>query len=368
MLRVTFVIPTLDRSGAEKQLMLLASGGHGKRFQASVVCLDRGGPYADSLAAAGVPVKVIGKRGRFDPAAIGRLRATLREQRPDVVHSWLFAALGYAWFTKPKASRWVHSLRCVDSWMSTAQRLQMRLYTRSPDAFVSNSDAVAAWYSEQGIESSVIRNGLGPISPPTRSREQIATEYGLGQDARVVVVVGRLATQKRVRDLLWAFQLLRQTDPRSRLLIVGDGPLRPELMQYARDIECVDDVRFVGHADNVNDYLAAADAFWLGSDFEGSSNSLIEAMAAGVPVVATSIPPNRELVDHDRTGFLVDVGDAAGFAQFTAKLFANPDRAATVAAAARDAITTQHEVSSMVDQYATLYASLVPDAATVETV
>lgn len=361
MRRVSFVIPTLDRSGAEKQLLMLAQAGHGTRFDAEIVCLDRLGPLGETLTMedTAIPVTVIGKRGKFDPAAIGRLRRHLRGRQPDVVHSWLFAALGYAWFAKPRATKWVHGLRCVDSWMSAFQRLQMRLYRGGPDAFVANSAAVADWYRERGIRAAVIPNAIaGAPDASSQSVEALRRRWSLDSDAKVVVAIGRLAPQKRLRDLLWAFQLLRQTDPRSRLVVVGDGPQKVGLKQYAADIECAEDVRFVGHDANVPAWLALADAYWLGSDFEGQSNSLMEAMAAGVPVVATSIPPNRELVTHGDDGFLVDVGDAAGFAQFTNKLWQDVALVERITGAAKQRMQARHSVDAMLDAYAGLYERL----------
>ncbi|MFG0294392.1 MAG: glycosyltransferase, partial [Maioricimonas sp. JB045] len=98
MIRLLLVIPTLDRSGAEKQLTLLARGLPRDEVSVHVVALTRGGPYADELRAAGVEVTVLGKRMKFDPRALRDLKRLVREERPDVSHSWLFAANAYARF------------------------------------------------------------------------------------------------------------------------------------------------------------------------------------------------------------------------------------------------------------------------------
>ena len=354
MLRVTFVVPTLDRSGAEKQLTMLAVAGHRTAFDADVICLDRAGPFAADLAAAGIPVQCVEKRSRFDPFAIRRLRTMLAKRSPDVVHSWLFASLGYVWLSGWRRP-WVHSLRCVDSWMSRSQRWQFRLFRSGPTAYTANSRAVADWYAGQGLQTQTIPNAITCPSPDSAPGTAFRRELGISDTEKLVVSVGRLAPQKRLDDLVWAFQLLRQTDPRSFLAIVGDGPLLGELRQRTVDLECAERVRFVGHRDQTGPVFAAADAFWLGSDFEGQSNSLMEAMAAGVPVVATSIPPNRELVTHGESGFLVDVGDSAGFAQFTAKLFGDDEVSRRLADAARNRMATSHPVGDMVDAYRELY-------------
>ena len=108
------------------------------------------------------------------------------------------------------------------------------------------------------------------------------------------------------------------------LLLVGDGPERANLLELARHMSCDHLVRFTGHRDDAARLIGLFNVFWLASDFEGMSNSIMEAMAAGVPVVASDIPPNRELVVDGQTGFLVKVGDSVGMAQFADRILADP--------------------------------------------
>src|SRR5436190_20818472 len=145
LIRVTFLIPTLDRSGAEKQLVLLAAGLPRDRFLPEVIALTRGGPLEDDLERANVPVTVLGKRGKFDPRTLRVLKKRLRENPPDVLHTWLFAANAYGRMAAPKglAVRKVVSERCVDSWKARWQLwLDRRLLGRT-DALLANSESVA---------------------------------------------------------------------------------------------------------------------------------------------------------------------------------------------------------------------------------
>jgi glycosyltransferase involved in cell wall biosynthesis len=362
VINVSFLIPTLDRSGAEKQLTLLAAGLPRDKFTAHVITLDRGGPFARVLEAAGVPVTVIGKRGRCDPRAWRRLRTHLRQRMPHILHTWLFAANAYGRLAVDRArTKVVVSERCVDSWKAGWQFAIDRLLASRTDRLVANSQSVADFYRQRGVRApiTVIPNGIEPPPEPALTRHDLVKSLNLPDNALLVCYVGRLARQKRVDDLLWGAQLLRQAEPRAYLLIAGDGPERVRLEQHARDVEVAEQVRWLGHRDDAASVLARSDVFWLGSSFEGMSNSLLEAMSSGRPVVATDIPPNRELIRHGVDGFLASIGDGAAFAQYTVKLFSEPELARRMGEAARDRVRRDFSVQSMIDRHVCLYRQLM---------
>jgi glycosyltransferase involved in cell wall biosynthesis len=184
-------------------------------------------------------------------------------------------------------------------------------------------------------------------------------ELGFPEDAFIAGYIGRLAMQKRVRDLIWAVETLRQIRPQLRLVILGDGPERSRLEEFAHAVGCAEYVRFLGHRDDALTWLSLFDAFCLASSFEGQSNSLMEAMAAGRAVVVTDIPPNRELVAPDETGLLVKPGDSVGFMQQLRRLIDEPSLRERLGAAARERMQTVFSVSTMVERYVALYRDVM---------
>ena len=362
MIQLELLIPTLGQSGAEKQLMLLATGLPRAEYDVRVTCLTKGGPYVAALQEAGIPVTILGKKFQCDPWAFFRLRKHLRKRQPDILHTWMFAANSYGRMALPRGTptRVIVSERCVDSWKSWQLWVDRRLVNRT-DCLVGNSQAVVDFYRPLGYPESklrVIPNGVEVPATPSQSREAFLQELQLPEDAKLVMFVGRLAPQKRVPDLLWAMQLLRQADPRAYLVIVGDGPLRASLEQYAREVEVLSHVRFLGHRPDAASLLHHADVVWLASEFEGMSNSLMEAMACGRPIVASAIPPNQELIQHGVHGYLVNLGDTAGFAQFTLKLLNDSDLAARLGTAARDWVDTELSLRRMVERHIEMYREL----------
>lgn len=359
--RVVLVIPTLDESGAEKQLTLLACGLPRDRFDPHVIALTRGGPYESVLKAAGIPVTVIGKRWKADVGAYFRLKRMLTQLRPDLIHTWLFAASTYTRLAlgKRPACPVIVSERCVDSWKSPWQlRLDRWLAPRTA-CIVGNSASVTEFYQKQGLPAErlrVIPNGVA--APSSCGGVSLRQELQLPDDAFVAGYVGRLAVQKRVNDLVWTVETLRQIRPQFHLVVIGDGPERDRLERFAESIGCAPNVHFLGHRSNVVDYLAEFDVFCLASSFEGMSNSLMEAMAAGKPVVVSDIPANRELVTHEQTGLLVKLGDGVGYMQFLRRLMDEPELGPQLGAAAREHMEAHFSVSQMVQRYTELYASL----------
>ena len=359
MIRIAFVIPTLDQSGAERQLSLLAEGLPRDRYEISVFALNRGGPYADRLRAQGISVTVLQKRFRFDPLTWLRLRRALHQLQPDVVQSFLFSANSYIRLPGvcPQRSRIVVSERCVDSWKSTWQlQLDRRLLSRT-HAMTANSASVAEFYQSVGVPASlitVIPNGIPLVSEPP-DRSYLRRELGFSENERIVGYVGRLARQKRLEDVIWAFQLLRQVVDSCRLVLIGDGPERDALALLAQKLDCRGQMVFAGHREDAYRLMQGLDAICLASEFEGMSNSLMEAMSLGIPAVVSDIAPNRELIQHEQTGLLFPVGKAPELTRSLQRILNDSASAQSMASAARQYLQEFHSVEKMVASHCRLY-------------
>lgn len=361
-LRLVLVIPTLDQSGAEKQLALLACGLPRDQFELHVIALTRGGPYQAKLESAGIPVTVIGKRWKADIGAYLRLKKTLKQLQPDVVHTWLFAASTYTRLALGKRPPClvVVSERCVDAWKSPWQLRMDRWLMPRTACLVGNSASVVDFYQQQGMPPDRLRMIPNGVEPPSAgmSPASVREQLGLPSDAFVAGYIGRLAVQKRAQDLVWAVETLRQIRPQFHLVLIGDGPERDRLERFAESIGCRGNVHFLGHRSDAAAWLTGFDTFCLASSFEGMSNSLMEAMAAGKPVVVSDIPANRELVTHEQNGLLVKLGDGVGFMQFFRRLMDEPELGPRLGAAAREHMHDHFSVTKMVARYTDLYHSL----------
>lgn len=344
--------------------MLLATRLPQPEFDTHVCALTRSGPYEQELRAAGVEVTVIGKSLKLDPIAWWKLKRHITSLRPDLVHCWLFAANSYGRAAALAAAvpRIVAGERCVDPWKRWHELAIDRRLARRTDAIVVNSSGVRDFYVRHGISAdkfAVIPNGIAPAEPPSEHRGAVLAELALPSDARLIGAVGRLWPQKRVKDLIWACDLLKVIRDDVHLLIAGDGPHRARLEQYTRQVRIEDKVHFLGHRADVPRLMPHFDALWLGSEYEGLPNAVMEAMAAGVPVVATNISGNRDLVVDGETGFLVPVGDRAAFARQTRKLLEDGELGRRFGAAGRQRILAHFSVEQMVERHAALYRELL---------
>lgn len=362
--RILQIIPTLDRGGAEKQLTLLAAGLPKDRFDVHVCALTRSGPLAADLVRAEIPLVVIGKRWKVDPLAYWQLRRHIRALRPDVVQTWLFAANAYgraaALAAGTKAI--VASERSVDPWKVDYELAIDRWLGKQTHRIVVNSPGIRDFYVEHGLPASkfvTIPNGIDPPTPSTLSRVELLRELGLPSETRLIGAVGRLWPQKRIKDVICAAELLNVIRKDVHLLIVGDGPQRAMLERFRDQMEIEDKVHFLGNRADVARIMPHFDLLWLASEYEGLPNVIMEAMACGVPVVATRISGNTDLVEDGRTGFLVPVGDRAGLARQARKILDDPNLARQLAAAGRERILADYRVERMIARYADLYDELL---------
>lgn len=371
--RILQIIPTLDRGGAEKQLALLATGLPRDRFDVHVCVLTRGGPWLTTLEAQQIPVTAVHKHHKLDPAAYWRLKRIIQQLQPALVHTWIFAANSYGRQAAFQAGvrRVVAGERCVDLWKAWYELAIDRYLARRTDRIVTNSSGVREFYAAHGISPdkfTLIPNGIaaartdgphGGAPSPADATGQLRAELGVPDGARLIGAVGRLWPQKRYKDLIWAIHLLDEARGDTHLLIVGEGPERMRLERYARLVQIDHLVHFLGERDDVPRLLPSFECLWLGSGYEGQSNAILEAMAAGLPVVATDIPGNRDLIVPTETGYLVPVGDRTAFARWTNLLLDDRELAARLGAAGRKRILQEFSVDKMVQRHVALYDELL---------
>lgn len=363
MLKVLQVIPTLDRSGAEKQMVLLAKGLPRDRFQVEVAALTRLGPLQAELSAAGIPVTLIGKRFKYDPVALLRLARLIKRQSFDVIQTWIFAANTYGRVASrlAKAPVVVVAEMAADFWKGRSEQLIDRHLAAWCDRVVGNSHAVVDYYREIGVSAdrlAMIYSGADDQVPPAVDPAEVRDSFGFEPGAPLVLFAGRLAEQKRVGDLLKALDLVQHIEPGVRTLIAGDGPLRDRLEETAHAYDLDGRVKFLGHRNDVPRLLAAADLVVLPSAYEGLPNVVLEAMRFGKPVVATAAPGTTELVIDGQTGILVPVGDTRLLARAIRDIVRDPSLARRMGEAGRNRVETNFRVDTMVAQFADLYEQL----------
>jgi L-malate glycosyltransferase len=362
--RVCLLIGQLGLGGTEKQVVLLASGLRERGLDAGVLVMFEGGPREDALRAAGVPVVHLGFVTGIGPrtlaanvAAFARLVRHLRRHRPDVLHAFLF----HSYVTAAPAARLgrvgvlVAGRRSLGDFKQGRRLLLAveRVATGMTDLVVANAEAVAMdTFRNEGVRAAkivTIYNGL-----PDAAFEP-AEPAAIDGAAPVVLCVANLKEHKGHRYLLEAAALLRDRGVACTLALAGDGPERSALEIQAARLGV--DVRFLGTRTDIDALLARARVVALPSLHEGMSNAVMEAMAAGRPVVATDVGGTRELLRG--RGVLVPPADAEALADGLAEVLGDPALAADLGARARHWSLANLSVEAMVDRHVHLYRDLL---------
>jgi glycosyltransferase involved in cell wall biosynthesis len=364
---IAHVLSSFGRGGQERVAANLARFQRAAGHEVLAISIASGpeGPTAADFRAAGVLVETVTKRARVDPSLPLRLAARLRRQGVNVVHTHNPHALIYgapaAWFAGAVT---IHSKHGMNP--DRPRRLWLRrAAARLAHAYVAVTPALAKNALEHGDCAAsrihVIPNGIDVVrfAPGGVGRRQIRDELAIPDDAWVVGTVGRLAPEKDQALLVDAMAPLLSAG--RRLVIVGDGTEREALRARIASIPGGRYVHMLGEREDVENILAAFDAFALTSRTEGLPLVLLEAMATGLPVLSTAVGGIPDLVDHRVTGLLSQAGDRASLTRELACLSTDVSLSRQLGEAGRREILQRHSVDRMAKEYAILYESTLRD-------
>jgi glycosyltransferase involved in cell wall biosynthesis len=363
--RVLLLGDTLNLGGTEGQFVEIACRLPRARWDVRAGCLRPEGPLRARLERAGVHPWTCGAGSLWTPrgaAALVRLARRLRRERISLVHTFDF----YSNIVGVLAARAagvpvVASQRNLGTrHRAPARRAVSRLVLRLAHRIVVNSPAVAAWLEREGLAPAdkidVVGNGVDITRfRCATARDGRAAEHD-GEPERVVIgTVANLRPEKGLLHLVTAAAFVRERYD-TRVSIWGDGPMRAELAGAVRDLGLDDVVALRGRTEQPERALAELDVFVQPSFTEATSNVLLEAMAMGLPVVATEVGGTAAIVEHEVTGLLVPAGDSAAIAKAVIRLAETPELARRLGAAARARVRARFGMGRMVTELENVYA------------
>lgn len=383
--RVLHVVPELSSGGMERAMLRLVQRSLPKAEAAGAdrrivhgICVLR--DVDEELAVecpAEVPMWVL-RAASGGASGMWRcwrgLRRVVREFAADVVH----ARSTGTWFDAAAATFGLARTRLLLSFHGRTDLEPPPLRRRLVNAWAAGrADAVLAvsqeaartlemQWSLPAHKLCTIPNGVDPARfyPPESDGEvrEIRLRFGLQMRSRIVVCVANLVPIKAIEVLLQAWRPVCMAEPAAQLLLVGDGPLRGRLEQLAGELRCGNTVHFLGSREDVADILRASDAFVLPSRYEGCSNATLEAMATGLPIVASDVGGMRELIEPGCTGWLVPPEAPGRLGRALLDVLLDPSARERIGCAAREAAIKSFGIDTWVARHAALYRRLARGA------
>ena len=368
---IAHILHRLDRAGAEVLAAGLARSLRAE-YESVFFCLDGLGPLAEELAAEGFVVACFDRRPGIDRSLARRMRAAINEHRVALLHGHQYTPFFYGSLARgfsPRARRALPLIftehgRHYPDHRSLKRVLANKVLLARGDAVTAVGGFVRqALIDNEGLAPArveVIHNGIEPGPPPTaEQRKQARVTLGLDPSTPVVMQVARFHPVKDHASAIRAFAAVHAALPAAKLVLVGDGPERPAIAQLAASLGLTGAVVFTGVRPDVRSLLPGADVFLLSSLSEGISVTLLEAMDAGLPIVATYVGGNGEVVTDGKTGLLAPRGDHAALGRHLLTLLTDANTARAYGHAGRERLLDRFTQQRMHAGYTALYRRLV---------
>lgn len=366
MIRIGMAIGQLAMGGAERQLYETCRRLPQHGFEPIVYSLsDRTEPYGPLLEQAGVQVRSIERTSHFDLRRGLRLRRMARFDKVAVLHSWLIDDNPYAYLaTVGTDIRFLASLRSRPAQRDQFRMALDRFVFHRADRVIANGAEVCSHleriYGVPPRNIELVENGVDfKRLSPSRSRTEVRNEWGAEPEDPVLLFIGRLHPVKRLPLLIEALPFLNTDYPTVRLWIVGEGEERESLESLTSRLGLRERVTFLGNQTEVGDLYASADLFVLPSESEGMPNVVIEAMAAGLPVLVSDGAGCGTVIESEKNGWIFTEGSVETLAKTLRKILENNEIRISVATAGQRTILDRFSVDRMSSSFCEIYGDVL---------
>lgn len=364
-IKIMHILPSLEIGGMETALITLINAMDTEHFENQIFCFDFKN-YENSiqhrLHDENIPIYIFEKGHGVDywlPVKISRI---LRQQKIDIVHTRNFAALLYG-SVAAKLAGVQGIIADIRGRIPVDEGQKCKRLSFMVSRFVGVSEDINKMltidFKIKASKVQTIYNGVQiPDAPPNRDVASLRAKHGLAPDDFVIGTIGRIELVKDYASLIRMSAPILHRYTKAKLMIVGDGSQRVELENLAKELDVSAQTIFTGYQKEVSNYLQLINLFALTSVSEGISNVLLEAMAASIPVIATEVGGNPEIVRHDQTGFLIARSNLNQITEKVELLINNPELAKSLGQNGRRCVEEKFTIKKMVSEYQSLYQAI----------
>lgn len=366
---VGHTIYAFKEGGMERGLVNIINHGDQDRFRHVVLCLTEAGEFARHIRSRSCRVIEFRKGSGNDVRLIGRIAAEVRRCGIDILHARGWPTLLETAFAARLAGiqatiygfhgKTAGELRGVRLLRRAAQAIGVRSYDRLVTLNSRMRDDFAAEALVASERIRVIANGVDhELFRPRQDRRTLRGRFGIPAERYIIGTVGRLDPVKNHGVILEALALFPRGQERPFLVIVGEGETRPMLEKTITQLGLEGDVRLCGYSDDTPALLGCMDLYVQSSLYEGFSNTVLEAMSTGLPVLATDVGGTRDLIDEGREGFFFSPTDAPRLSRLIRKLWSDRPLHGQMGQQARARVCKDFTLHPMVEAYESMYCEL----------